>query len=121
MYLDISFAFDPEVILPVVITPLKLTSNQFGAGAGPYPGGFAGGPSYSDFPAPGYPQPYPGQQPGESGYSSQYPQQVPQYGFASAAYPPPMGQHPGPTAPPTFQQEEQAPSYASLYPSIGQQ
>lgn len=118
MYLDISFAIDPEVELPLAITPLKCASHQFGAVAGPNPGGFPGAPSYNDFPPPGYPQSYPGQQPGLSGYSSQYPQQVPQYGFGSAVYPPPMGQHLGPTAPPTYQQEGQAPSYNSLYPSI---
>lgn len=118
MYLDISFAFDPEVELPLVIMPLKCASQPFGAVTGPNPGGFAGAPSYSDFPPPVYPLSYPGQQPDFSGYSSQYPQQVPQYGFGAAVYPPPMGQPQGPTAPPTFQQDDQAPSYASLYPSL---
>ncbi|XP_075899983.1 arrestin domain-containing protein 3-like [Nelusetta ayraudi] len=118
VYLDISFAFDPEVELPLVVMPLGFASHQSGAVAGPHPGGFSGAPSYNDFPPPGYPQSYPGQQASSSGYSSQWPQQVPQYGFASAAYPPSMGQHYGPTAPPTFQQEGQTPSYPSLYPSI---
>lgn len=118
VYLDISFAFDPEVELPLVIMPLGFASHQSGAVAGLHPGGFSGAPSYNDFPPPGYPQSYPGQQASSSGYSSQWPQQVPQYGFASAAYPPSMGQHYGPTAPPTFQQEGQTPSYPSLYPSI---
>ncbi|XP_074494354.1 arrestin domain-containing protein 3-like isoform X1 [Sebastes fasciatus] len=48
-YLDISFAFDPEIIFPVVIIPPDL---EPGAAAGPYPAGAVGGPSNSDFSPP---------------------------------------------------------------------
>ncbi|XP_034728146.1 arrestin domain-containing protein 3-like [Etheostoma cragini] len=52
-YLDISFAFDPEVIFPVVIIPQDLTPGpQPGGTMGPYPAGAIGGPSMSDFPPP---------------------------------------------------------------------
>ncbi|TDH12661.1 hypothetical protein EPR50_G00049400 [Perca flavescens] len=47
-YLDISFAFDPEVIFPVVIIPQDLSPVSMG----PYPAGAIGGPSVSDFPPP---------------------------------------------------------------------
>lgn len=53
VYLDISFSFDPEVKLPLVIIPPDLA-------AGPYPAGATGGPSNSDFPPPAVPlAPYP--------------------------------------------------------------
>ncbi|XP_006784160.1 arrestin domain-containing protein 3-like [Neolamprologus brichardi] len=48
VYLDISFAFDPEVLCPVVILPPGLA-------VGPYPTGAIGGPSNSDFPPPTMP------------------------------------------------------------------
>ncbi|KAK2837408.1 hypothetical protein Q5P01_014620 [Channa striata] len=49
-YLDISFSFDPEVILPVIILPPNLAPGpQIGLAAGPYPAGGFGGPSNSDF------------------------------------------------------------------------
>ncbi|KAM8885094.1 uncharacterized protein AB9W97_012869 [Spinachia spinachia] len=48
-YLDISFAFDPEIVLPVVIIPPGLSN---GVATGPYPAGAAGGPSNTDFPPP---------------------------------------------------------------------
>ncbi|XP_032372549.1 arrestin domain-containing protein 3 [Etheostoma spectabile] len=52
-YLDISFAFDPEVIFPVVIIPQDLTPGpQPGGTMGPYPAGAIGGPSMNDFPPP---------------------------------------------------------------------
>lgn len=54
VYLDISFSFDPEVILPVIILPPDLApGSQPGVPAGPYPAGGFGGPSNSDFPPPG--------------------------------------------------------------------
>ncbi|KAF3850970.1 hypothetical protein F7725_012742 [Dissostichus mawsoni] len=60
-YLDISFAFDPEVLFPVVIVPLGFAPvPQPGVAAGPYPAGAVGGPSNSDFPPPavsGHPYP----------------------------------------------------------------
>ncbi|XP_039660409.1 arrestin domain-containing protein 3-like isoform X2 [Perca fluviatilis] len=52
-YLDISFAFDPEVIFPVVIIPQDLSPGpRPGVPMGPYPAGAIGGPSVSDFPPP---------------------------------------------------------------------
>ncbi|TNN67020.1 Arrestin domain-containing protein 3 [Liparis tanakae] len=51
VYLDISFAFDPEITFPVVIIPPDLApGRQPGGAEGPYPAGAAGGPSNSDFP-----------------------------------------------------------------------
>ncbi|KAM6931054.1 arrestin domain-containing protein 3-like [Xenentodon cancila] len=43
VYLDITFAFDPEVVLPVVIIPPDLASGYQNGGA-------TGGPSHRDFP-----------------------------------------------------------------------
>ncbi|XP_023257326.1 arrestin domain-containing protein 3-like [Seriola lalandi dorsalis] len=51
VYLDISFAFNPEVTFPVVILPPDLAlGTQPGVAAGPYPAGATGGPSNSNFP-----------------------------------------------------------------------
>lgn len=53
VYLDISFASDPEVMFPVIILPPDLAPGpHHGLVAGPYPAGAVGGPSYSDFPPP---------------------------------------------------------------------
>ncbi|XP_061584956.1 arrestin domain-containing protein 3-like [Cololabis saira] len=45
VYLDISFAFDPEVVFPLVIIPPDLAPGHLNGGA-------IGGPSHSDFPSP---------------------------------------------------------------------
>lgn len=60
-YLDISFAFNPEIKFPVVIIPPDLALGfQPGAAGGPYPAGAAGGPSNTDFPPPAvFMGPYP--------------------------------------------------------------
>ncbi|XP_058493139.1 arrestin domain-containing protein 3-like [Solea solea] len=62
VYLDISFASDPEVVFPVVIIPpLLLSDHQSGGAVGPYPAGAIGGPSNSDFPPQAvgpYPSPF---------------------------------------------------------------
>ncbi|KAM7416496.1 hypothetical protein PAMA_018516 [Pampus argenteus] len=51
VYLDISFAFDPVVLFPVVIIPPDLApGRQRGVSVGPYPDEATGGPSDSDFP-----------------------------------------------------------------------
>ncbi|XP_040010108.1 arrestin domain-containing protein 3-like [Xiphias gladius] len=52
-YLDISFAFDPEVKFPIVILPPDLVPGpQPGVAVPPYPAGATGGSSNSDFPPP---------------------------------------------------------------------
>ncbi|TMS03967.1 Arrestin domain-containing protein 3 [Larimichthys crocea] len=142
VYLDISFAVDPEVVLPLVIVPSTFATLHPGEAMGPYPAGPPGAPSYNDFPPPafpagpcpvptgppylapvgpgsyGYPAPYPAQQANAtSGFNNQWPQQVTPYGFQTAAFPPSSVQHQGPTAPPVFQQGEDPPNYMSLFPS----
>ncbi|XP_073321584.1 arrestin domain-containing protein 3-like [Pagrus major] len=52
VYLDISFAFDPEVKLPLVIIPSRFATLPPGEAFGPYPAGTVGGPSKSDLPPP---------------------------------------------------------------------
>ncbi|XP_042338723.1 arrestin domain-containing protein 2-like, partial [Plectropomus leopardus] len=60
VYLDIKFAFDPEVVFPLVIVPSSFAALQPDEGVGPYPAGAAGGQSYSDFPPSAFPVgPYP--------------------------------------------------------------
>lgn len=137
VYLDISFAFDPEVRFPLIIVPASLASLYPVEALGPYPPGTIGGPSYSDFPAPAFPPgPGPGPYPAPagpspygypaadptqhaytpSGYNTQWPQQAPAYGFPTAPCPPPSVQPQAPSAPPLFQQGE-PPSYTSIYPN----
>uniref|UniRef100_UPI0037E8BC2B arrestin domain-containing protein 3-like n=1 Tax=Semicossyphus pulcher TaxID=241346 RepID=UPI0037E8BC2B len=61
VYLDISFAFDPEIVFPLVICPPDLVSGfQRGAAAHTSPSRAYGGPSNSAFPPPTAPMgPYP--------------------------------------------------------------
>ncbi|XP_037536418.1 arrestin domain-containing protein 3 [Nematolebias whitei] len=70
VYLDISFAFDPEVLLPVLIVPPKCVPGSQGNLVGPHPVGAFGGQCNSDFPPPAVPGgPYPAYQPpGSYGY-----------------------------------------------------
>lgn len=50
MYLDISFASDPEVLFPVIICHPELVSNRYHGGpGGPYPSTNLGGPVNSNF------------------------------------------------------------------------
>lgn len=126
MYVDISFAIDPEVKLPVVIAS-RLPSHSFGQ-TGPLPDGAGGGPSYSDFPPPTFapgPYPIPGP-PGPYGYpapnptqygNTSWPQQTAPYGFSAPAFPPSVDQQQLPTAPPLFEQQP-PPNYSSLFPPV---
>lgn len=115
VYLDISFAIDPEVVFPLLIVPVS------------YRAGTPGAPGYSDFPPPAFPiGPYPVPAgPGAygypaphaniaSGFNSQQPQQATPYSFSAAAFPPVQNQ--AATAPPLFQQGEELPTYMSLFP-----
>ncbi|XP_054467183.1 arrestin domain-containing protein 3-like [Anoplopoma fimbria] len=130
VYLDISFAIDPKVLLPVVIVPSGFSTLQPGEAMGPYPAGAFGAPSYSDFAPPafpvgpypvlagsgpyGYPAPDPTQHANiPSGYDNPWPQQAAPYGFPTAA--PSSAQYQAPTAPPLFQQGNVPPSYTSLF------
>uniref|UniRef100_A0A669EXG2 Arrestin domain-containing protein 3 n=1 Tax=Oreochromis niloticus TaxID=8128 RepID=A0A669EXG2_ORENI len=54
VYLDISFAFDPEVVLPLVIAPSRFAAIQPGEAEGPYPPGTTEATSYSNLAPPGF-------------------------------------------------------------------
>lgn len=128
--MDISYALDPEVKLPVVITSRSLSHHS--GQAGPHPAGAGGAPSYSDFPPPafapgpypipappgpyGYPAPNPAQYGNAGGYNAQWPQQAVPYGFPSPAFPTPAHQQQMPTGPPG--QQQAPPDYSALYPSL---
>lgn len=119
VYLDISFAIDPEVVFPLVIVPFSRALGSHGA-YGPHSAGAAGGPSYSDFPPPAFPFGPPPVAPGSgvygcySGYTDPFNSQTAAYAFSTAAFPPTSMQPPVSTAPPGFQ-DEQPPSYTSLF------
>ncbi|XP_074525370.1 arrestin domain-containing protein 3-like [Halichoeres trimaculatus] len=135
VYLDIKFAIDPEVVLPLVIGPAKFASKGFDGTMGPYATGPIGAPSNSDFPPPSFPM---------GSYSVPGgPSAPPQPGQAFGAYPAgafgapgysqfpppsfPAGPYPAPTAPgaygypapdpsqPNNQWQQQAPPYG--YPT----
>nr|XP_033476282.1 arrestin domain-containing protein 2-like [Epinephelus lanceolatus] len=55
VYLDISFAFDPEVVFPLGIVPSSMASLQPDEAAEPYSAWGAGAPGYSYFPPPAVP------------------------------------------------------------------
>ncbi|CAN9513342.1 unnamed protein product [Ophioblennius macclurei] len=102
--LDISFAFDPKVVFPVMIIPPELASGyQNGMAAGPYPAGAVGGQSNSDFPPPqAFMGPYPASpQAGSYGYAGpqRFSAPPPAYPGYPPAYPGPYGGHPSPSAP----------------------
>ncbi|XP_030593645.1 arrestin domain-containing protein 3-like [Archocentrus centrarchus] len=96
VYLDIIFAFDPEVLCPVVILPPGLAPGyQSNKNLGPYPTGAIGGPSNSDFPPPAMSMgPYPPhsgsyEYPGVQSYSAPppaYPNNPPVYGGPLGVY-----------------------------------
>ncbi|XP_042343744.1 arrestin domain-containing protein 2-like [Plectropomus leopardus] len=110
VYLDIKFAFDPEVVFPLVIVPSSFAALQ--------PEEAAGGASYSDSPASAFPVgPYPAPAVPNlapyanmtSGFNYQWPQQM----FPAAASS--SAQHQTLIATPLFQQGEAPPSYESVF------
>ncbi|KAM7391806.1 hypothetical protein PAMP_022463 [Pampus punctatissimus] len=137
VYLDISFAFDPVVLFPVVIIPPDLVpGHQPGVSVGPYPDEATGGPSNSDFPPSavsggcyppspysgsyGYPeaQQYSAHSVGppthmRGGYNNPVPRQPSPYGSPFSSSSSSSVLHPPPTVP-TFHSPPSAPA---LYPS----
>ncbi|XP_059192191.1 arrestin domain-containing protein 3-like isoform X2 [Centropristis striata] len=128
VYLDISFAFDPEVVFPLIIVPSGFAALQPGEAVGPYPAGAFGAPSASDFPSPAFPtgaypvaagseaHRHPAQAPTQheniDGCNNKGPQQAPPHDSSTAASS--TVQHQEPTASP--QQGEDPPSYVSIFP-----
>uniref|UniRef100_UPI0037E98BAD arrestin domain-containing protein 3-like n=1 Tax=Semicossyphus pulcher TaxID=241346 RepID=UPI0037E98BAD len=124
-YLDISFAFDPEVVFPVVIVPAGSAYLNHDESMGPYPAGPAGAPGYSDFPPPAFPTgPYPEPTgpysaltgPGVPFQSGQAPGPYPAGPFGASGYsnfPPPAfptGHYPAPSGPGTYRHPPPDPS-----------
>ncbi|XP_040899230.1 arrestin domain-containing protein 3-like [Toxotes jaculatrix] len=133
VYLDISFAFDPEVVFPLIILPSSFANFQVGGAVGPYPVEVFGCPSYSDFPPPAFPVgPYPVpagsgaygcpaqfpiQHPNITcGFNYQWPQQTAPYNLPPASFSSSSMQQPAPTVPPLFPQGEGPPSYMAPFP-----
>ncbi|KAG7243939.1 hypothetical protein INR49_006097 [Caranx melampygus] len=124
VYLDISFATDPEVLFPLVIVPAGFANFQGEEVVGPYPAVAAGGPGLSDFPTPsfpvgpnplppgtggyGYPAPYPNQ---PAVTNNQWAQQPPPYGFPAATFPSSSVPNLAPAAPLQLPQGEVPPSH----------
>ncbi|XP_061585935.1 arrestin domain-containing protein 3-like [Cololabis saira] len=125
VYLDISFAVDPEVVFPLVIVPPSFPG--FCEDVETYPTDAMGAPSGNDFPAAGfpigvypvpsgsdacaYPTPQPTQQTNiTNGYNDQGPQNPTQYGFTDAVIMPPSVQYPSPAVPPQYEQGQGSPS-----------
>lgn len=126
VYLDISFAFDPEVRLPLVIVPSLSATLPPGEDFGPYPPGAVGGPSKSDFPPPAVAMsPYPAVAVGAPSYNDFPPPAIPTgpYGVHTApgayGYPAPGPTQPGNTASGYNNQwPQQAPPYSFLPPAF---
>ncbi|KAM4616818.1 uncharacterized protein ACJ7VT_009617 [Polymixia lowei] len=131
VYLDISFAFDPEVKFPLVIVPAGFTSIlQPGGAVDPYPAGAFGGPSNSDFPPPAasmessphlstYPAlpQNPAQPPDMSGgYNNPFSQQASPSGYPFSVLSSSSVHHEPPTGPLMFNPPPTAPTY-NLLPS----
>ncbi|KAK7933734.1 hypothetical protein WMY93_004630 [Mugilogobius chulae] len=139
VYLDISFGFDPEVSLPLIIACPGLQGQHGQHGFQNVPGAIYG-QSSSDFPPPfpgpypvpagppnayAYPPPGPNQYtnipPGgyynpTPGYNNQPPQQPIPYGYPGAPVMPYQGQPPVSTMNSQFPQDQPPPSYMSIYP-----
>uniref|UniRef100_A0A1A8BI04 Arrestin C-terminal-like domain-containing protein n=1 Tax=Nothobranchius kadleci TaxID=1051664 RepID=A0A1A8BI04_NOTKA len=122
VYLDISFAFDPEVVFPLHLSPRSAASEDLGSDVP------CAGPSYSDFCPPAYPNclnpgaagpdacEYPAPDPAlqvnmPSGFNDRWPTNPTPYGFVAAACESPLP----PVVPYGAQQEP--PSYMSLFPN----
>lgn len=107
VYLGVSFFRDPEMQLQLVVIPPTSACLYSAAAVGP--------PSYSDFPPPvplslcGYPAPAVSQDLNTRGFENQLPPTVTPPGLPSS------GGRQTSTAPPLFQEEE-PPSYQSLWP-----
>lgn len=124
VYLDISFAFDPEVIFPVVIVPAGSTGKsllQPGGAVGPYLPGAIGGPRSSDFPPPAIPiGPYPSPS-GMGAYGNPAApglgdSDFPGYTMQPSAYPAPPPMHAGQSAIPSSQPPAKGGLYSNPLP-----
>lgn len=122
VYLDISFASDPEVVFPLVICPPDLAPGpQPGGAVGPYPSSGVGGPSNSDFPPPAVAMgPYPAGATGVSSNRNVHPPAVAMgpypYGHRGAqSYSAPPPEYPGQPAYVSGGHNNPVPQLASPY------
>uniref|UniRef100_A0A669BC02 Arrestin C-terminal-like domain-containing protein n=1 Tax=Oreochromis niloticus TaxID=8128 RepID=A0A669BC02_ORENI len=129
VYLDISFAFDPEVVFPLVIVPSRYAAIQPGEAVRPYPPGTTEVTSYSNFAPPGFHTGF-GSVPTESGHYptpdatqhdnitsdnyNQWSHGATAQEISAPVFKAPSMQHPGPTLT-TSLQGEQPPLYTSIY------
>lgn len=136
--MDISFAADPEVVLPLIITaPGAIVQH----GQHGFPNWPVGGPSSSDFPPPfttpypapvgptnAYAYPTPGTNPCPNmpiggcfnpvpSYNNQMPLQTVPYGYPQAPFIPYPVQPQANTIKAQFSLDQEPPSYMSLYPT----
>lgn len=139
VYLDISFAVDPEVALPLIIAARGAIA-LYGQNGFPNAAGALSGPSSNDFPPPftspfpaptgppnayGYPPPGPYPNPNMPaagyynpvpGYNNPMPPQAVPYGYPAAPYMPYPMQPQANTINNQFPQNQAPPTYMSLYP-----